>query len=126
MHLTKVDGLFRCDACECLSNGFAYSCDTCDFDFDLQCCSLLEILKHKGLQHSLFLTINSNRKCHVFNCTSNKKLAIFVCINCHFALGIECATLPLVARYKYDDHLLKLAYSVEAHCTEYYCLICEE
>jgi hypothetical protein len=120
------DGLFFCDTCEFFNNGFAYSCDICDSNFDLQCCSLPEILRHKGHQHSLILTINSNRRCHVCNYTSDRKPSIFVCSNCDFALGLECATLPLVARHKYDDHLLELTCSVEAHCEEYYCLICEK
>jgi hypothetical protein len=120
-------GLFPCGACERPSNGLSYRCDTCYWTyFDLQCCSLSQILKHKGHQHSLFLAINSNRKCHVCNYDSGKKPNIFVCINCDFALGLECATLPLVARHKYDDHLLELTCSVEAHCEEYYCLICEK
>jgi hypothetical protein len=100
---------------------------TCvDFYLDLQCCSIPETLRHEGHEHSLFLAVNSNRRCHVCNCTSNKKPGVFVCTNCDFALGFECATLPLVARHKDDDHLLKLTYSAEAHCEEYYCLICEK
>ncbi|XP_062163726.1 uncharacterized protein LOC133870582 [Alnus glutinosa] len=118
--------LFYCDACARLSNGFGYICDTCYLTFDLQCCSHSQILKHKGHQHSLFLAINSNRRCHVCNYDSGGKPSIFVCINCDFALGLECATLPLVARHKYDDHLLELTCSVEAHSEEYYCLICEK
>ncbi|XP_059460272.1 uncharacterized protein LOC132189547 [Corylus avellana] len=117
--------LFSCDACERVSNGFSYRCDTCDFDIDLQCFSISETLKHDCHPHSLSLAVNSNRSCHVCNCTSRKERGVFVCKSgCDFTLGLECATLPLEARHIYDDHPLKLTYSVEVHC-EYYCLICE-
>ncbi|XP_059460249.1 uncharacterized protein LOC132189523 [Corylus avellana] len=120
-------GSFSCKACQRLSNGFIYRCGTCDFDFDLQCCLIPETLNHKGHQHSLFLAINSNRRrCHVCHFTSDDKPCMFVCTYCDFALGFECATLPLVASHKDDDHILKLTYSAEAHCEEYYCLICEK
>jgi hypothetical protein len=118
--------LFSCNACERPNGGFNYRCDACDFYLDLQCYSISETLKHKGHEHSLFLAVNSNRRCQVCNCTSNEKPGVFVCTNCDFALGFECATLPLVARHKDDDHLLKLTYNAEAHCEEYYCLICEK
>ncbi|XP_059460275.1 uncharacterized protein LOC132189550 [Corylus avellana] len=121
-----VLGSFSCKACQRLSNGFAYGCGMCGFYFDLQCCSIPETLKHEGHQHSLSLAVNSSRRCHVCNLTSDDKPCVFVCTNCDFALGFECATLPLVAGHKDDDHLLKLTYSVEAHCEEYYCLICEK
>ncbi|XP_062163723.1 uncharacterized protein LOC133870579 [Alnus glutinosa] len=125
-HVSYNNGLFICDACNRLSNGFAYRCRICNFKVGLQCCSISKILKHKSHQHSLFLAVNSNRRCHVCNYTSDRKPSIFVCSNCDFALGLECATLPLVARHKYDDHLVELTCSVEAHCEEYYCLICEK
>ncbi|XP_059460182.1 uncharacterized protein LOC132189461 [Corylus avellana] len=126
----EYNGLFRCDACHTLHHGFAYRCDMCNFNFDLQCCSILETLKHESHQHFLFLPVKSNRRCHACNRPSNKEpdvhKFVFVCTSCDFALGLECATLPLVARkHKYDDHLLKLTYIAKDHCEEYYCLICE-
>jgi hypothetical protein len=121
-----VLGFFSCKACQCLSNGFSYRCGTCSFNFDLQCCSISETLNHERHQHSLFLAVNSNRRCHVCNFTFDEKPCLFVCTYCDFALGFECATLLLVARHKVDNHLLKLTYNVEARCEECYCLICEK
>ncbi|XP_059460246.1 protein VACUOLELESS GAMETOPHYTES-like [Corylus avellana] len=117
---------FSCKACQRLSNGFSYVCGTCYFGFDLQCCSIPKTMKHEGHQHSLSLAVDSNRRCHVCNVTSNDKPCMLVCTYCDFALGFECATLPLEARHKDDDHLLKLTYNAEAYCEEYYCLICEK
>jgi hypothetical protein len=51
---------------------------------------------------------------------------IFVCTDCKFTLCIRCATLPLVGKYLYDTHLLKLSYRREDDSEEYYCLICEK
>jgi hypothetical protein len=121
-------GLFSCTACEHLNCSFSYRCETCDFDLDLQCCSISKMsMKHECHQQSLFLAVNSNKICHIFNSTSSKKPSIFLCINCDFALDFECATLPLIARkHKYDDHLLKLTYIAKDHCEEYYYLICEQ
>ncbi|XP_059446467.1 uncharacterized protein LOC132178015 [Corylus avellana] len=124
-----IGGLFRCHACDNVRHGFTYTCDMCrcELYLDVHCCSIPETLKHEGHQHSLFLAINSNQRCHVCNCSSSEKPGIFICIECDFALGFECATLPLVARQEhYDDHLLKLTYIAEKHCGEYYCLICEK
>lgn len=122
------NGLFTCAACKRLSGGFAYRCDTSYFFLDLQCCSVPNTLEHEGHQHTLFLAVNSNRRCYGCNCISGTKAGIFVCISsdCNFALGFECATLPLVVRHRYDDHVLRLTYIAEDHHEEYYCLICEE
>ncbi|XP_059460243.1 uncharacterized protein LOC132189518 [Corylus avellana] len=117
---------FQCTACKRCMSGFGYNCPSCGFLFDLQCCSIPETLKHEGHQHPLFLAVDSNRICSVCNFTSYNKPCVLVCTHCDFSLGFECATLPLVARHKDDDHLLKLTYSAEAHCAEYYCLICEK
>ncbi|XP_059460245.1 uncharacterized protein LOC132189520 [Corylus avellana] len=120
-------GSLSCDACQRLNTGFIYVCLTCHLTFDLQCCSIPKTLKHEGHQHPLFLAVNSNRRrCHVCNFISDDKPCMFVCTYCDFTLGFECATLPLVASHKDDDHILKLTYSAEAHCEEYYCLICEK
>jgi hypothetical protein len=51
---------------------------------------------------------------------------IFVCYPCNFTLCFRCATLPLLASHKYDEHPLKLTYTIEDKFREYYCLICEE
>lgn len=120
------DGLFTCAACKYLSGGFAYRCDKSYFYLDLECCSILETLKHEGHQHTIFLAVNSNTRCHVCNCIYGKKAAVFVCISCDFALGLECVSLPLVPKHRCDDHLLKLTYVADNHHKEYYCLICKE
>ncbi|XP_059462655.1 uncharacterized protein LOC132191580 [Corylus avellana] len=84
-----------------------------------------ETLKHEGHQHSLFLSIISNKNCNVCDHVFEDN-GVFICNDCDFALGFECATLPLIAWHKYDEHLLALTYVAEEDSKEYYCLICEE
>jgi hypothetical protein len=117
--------LFFCDACEYIRQGFSYKCEECgNWNYDIQCCLIPEILEHEGHQHFLFLALwDSYESC---NGCGKKRLG-FVCTKCDkFALCIRCATLPLVARHQHDIHLLKLSYTREDDSGEYYCLICEK
>jgi hypothetical protein len=121
-------GSFYCNACGCFHHGFTYSCVTCSFDMDVQCCSIPKTLEHEGHQHSLFLRVSSDKKCSA--CDNeyqyyNSK-GIFVCTTCDFALDFKCATLPLVARHSYDEHSFALIYTAKDNSEEHYCLICEE
>jgi hypothetical protein len=85
----------------------------------------VQFRKHEGHQHPFCLAQDSkNRKCKA--CPKDNKRYVFVCTKCDFIWGIGCANLPLVARHKYDTHLLKFTYAGEDNCREYYCLICEE
>jgi len=123
-----ASGLFWCLACRRIHLGFSYTCDECKWPphkLDVQCCLIPEILEHEGHHHSLDLVIRS------FTETCNgcsRKGVEFRCTHCNeFTLCLRCATLPLVARYEYHTHLLKLSYTREDDSNEeYYCLICEE
>ncbi|XP_040992829.1 uncharacterized protein LOC121239619 [Juglans microcarpa x Juglans regia] len=122
-------GTFICRACKHLRHGYRYRCDECYYDLDIQCSSIPNIIKHEGHQHSLRLARRPfDEKCN--GCDSAKNtIGKFVCIEskCNFALGFECAILPVVVKYdEYDRHLLKLTYSVEDDSGEYYCFICEK
>jgi hypothetical protein len=120
------DGLFWCDACNRGRHGFTYICDECEwYNLDIQCCLIPETFKHEGHQHSLFLAVRSFETCNACGEKSDSNV-IFVCTDCKFTLCIRCATLPLVGKYQYDTHLLKLSYRREDDSEEYYCLICEE
>jgi hypothetical protein len=125
-HVPNFSGVFICGACGHFHHGFAYICDSCKYSLDIQCCSLPETLKH-GHQHSLFLPARSNKNCSACdNYNVGAKDGVFVCTTCDFSLCFECAILPLIARHKYDEHLLALTYVVEEDSKEYYCLICEK
>ncbi|KAG2674647.1 hypothetical protein I3760_13G147000 [Carya illinoinensis] len=124
-----IGGTFICNVCWHLRHGFQYRCDECDYNLDIHCSSIPNIFKHEGHQHSLHLAIRDfDEECN--GCDSAKDTnGKFVCIEpeCNFALGFECAILPLEVKYEYDRHdLLKLTYSVEDDSGEYYCFICEK
>lgn len=125
---SRGDCMFYCSACKHPHRGFSYKCDECYYDLDVQCISLPESFKHEGHQHSLFLAISSTEKCKACDSSSNSYGAfyepVFVCTECDFVLGFECASLPLEVRY--DTNLLKLSYAVEDDSGEYYCMICKE
>jgi hypothetical protein len=82
-------------------------------------------LEHEGHQHSLFLAPSSVQLCN--SCEGPKGTnRVFVCKECDFALGFECATLLLKVKYEHDPHLLSLTYTAKNDYEEYYCLICKE
>jgi hypothetical protein len=126
---TSTAKLFMCHACLRYHHGFTYRCDTCPnllgYNWDIQCCLIPKTLKHKAHQHSLSLaTRRSSEACIACGKTNHMN---FVCIKCNkFTLCFRCATLPLIARYEYDTHILQLSYTREDDFGEYYCLICEE
>ena len=115
---------FECDACKQVCNGFSYECEECDFDLDVQCSLISDILVHGGHEHQLILSTTTYQQ----NCTScnSKSNQIFCCTVCEFALDFKCATLPYTTRYKHHEHPFTLCYTIEDDSGEYYCDICEE
>ena len=113
-----------CDACYQACNGFLYTCKSCDFDLDVQCSLVLEILTHEGHKHQLILSYTSFEQ----SCSScgDRRYRVFRCTSCEFALDFKCVTLPQITRYKQHKHPFTLSYAVEDDSGEYYCDICEE
>ncbi|KAK7396303.1 hypothetical protein VNO78_17210 [Psophocarpus tetragonolobus] len=119
------DGIYRCDGCRTLSNGFVYRCDVCQFDLDLCCGSLQERIEHESHMHPLFLRKTRVAKqckcCHLWT-----KL-VFECDVCEdFVIDCGCADLPSRAWHMYDKHPLSLNYFVKEDVREYECGICNE
>jgi hypothetical protein len=126
---TTKSGVFFCSICSRHHRGFTYNIpyemDWRWYFFDVQCCSIPETLKHEGHLHTFYLALDpKKRKCKA--CPKDNEKYVFVCTSCDFMLGIRCANLPLVAKHRYDTHLLKLTYDTKDDSEEYYCLICEE
>ncbi|KAK7850823.1 uncharacterized protein LOC112028474 [Quercus suber] len=113
-----------CTACGQLTNGFLYSCESCEFDLDVQCSLVPEILTHEGHEHRLILSSTSSKQ-RCSSCGDRRNL-VFRCINCEFALDFKCATLPQTTRYKQHEHPFTLCYMAEDDSGKYYCNICEE
>ncbi|GLT64577.1 hypothetical protein SLA2020_474750 [Shorea laevis] len=96
-----------------------------DSFFDVQCCSILEALIHKGHQHCLLLGTFFQPECNACG-RLPRGAQTFNCTTCGFRLCIKCATLPFVTRHRYDKHLLYLTYAAEDDSGEYYCQICKK
>lgn len=109
---TSESGVFHCSACFYNRHGFVYSCLECSNDFnpDVQCCLVPETLKHPGHQHPLFHALTSKKVCNAGHHPSRALSGYFACRDCDFSMCFECIILPLVARHKYDEHLLALTY----------------
>jgi hypothetical protein len=123
----NTDGLFWCHVCKRHRHGFSYRGHGIDdYNFDIQCCLIPDHLEHEGHPHPISIAKISFGACDA--CGENDKDVVkFVCTYCNkFILCIRCATLPLIARYEHDTHLLHLSYTREYDPEEYYCLICEE
>ena len=116
--------LFWCDACGQLCNGFTFKCNKCDFDLEVQCSLILDILTHKGHEHCLHLSSTRYRQ-NYSSCNFERSQG-FCCITCEFVLDFKCATLPYTTRYKRHEHRFILSYAAEDDSGEYYCDICEE
>jgi hypothetical protein len=123
LHLNRVNTFFQCNACGCFTNGFTYRCDLCDFDLDVPCSLLSDMLTHVGHEHPLILSSTTNDE----ECSAcNFKRRIFRCTKCEFTLDFGCATLPHTVGYKQHEHPFTLCYTAEDDSGEYYCDICEE
>ncbi|XP_059430500.1 uncharacterized protein LOC132164097 [Corylus avellana] len=122
---SQIGNTAHCFACHRRSHGFAYACSDCQYNLDVRCCSIPKIIEHEGHQHPLFLAPTSVQECNSCEERWNAN-GVFVCKEGDFALGFQCATLPLKVDYEHDPHPLSLSYTAEDDYGEYYCLICEE
>ncbi|KAL2320862.1 hypothetical protein Fmac_029831 [Flemingia macrophylla] len=119
------DGIYRCDGCRILSNGFVYRCEECQFDLDVCCGSLQEKVEHESHVHALILKKTSVARqckgCHVWS------KHVYVCDVCEdFAIDCGCAGLPCKTWHMNDKHPLSLNYFVEGDLRENECGICNE
>ncbi|KAM1977600.1 hypothetical protein ACFX16_014383 [Malus domestica] len=124
---SSVGGVFKCDMCASLSQGFSYHCQRCDYYLDIYCSILYErrTLRCDAHVHTLRF---STKLVSCSSCGTRDERFCFKCRRkiCDFHLCISCVKLPPTVRYKYDDHPLKLNYaSVKNELDEYYCDICE-
>lgn len=87
----------QCDGCGKLFKGFAYSCESCNFNVDLECALLpRRLLKFAGRMHHLtfFEKLYDNPKCMV-SCsfTSPDHAAYFRCVRCNFNVHVSFSQL---------------------------------
>ncbi|CAH2078567.1 unnamed protein product [Thlaspi arvense] len=127
------NGLSRCDSCHLYFNGFSYRCLECkddNIEFDIRCSSVSVPFVFYGHMHPLFvndLPTTENEKAKICSgCGLEGPIYILSCVECSLHLCMTCATLPVVAKYKYDGHLLSIHSGLEDPTGGYWCDICEE
>jgi len=114
------------DACNRTCNGFAYRCEKYDFDLDVYCSLIPDIINHDGHEHQLILSSTSDSDKYS-SCDSNKEELMFRCADCEFTLHFKCATLSHTIRYGPYEQPFILCYKDEdSSSDEYFCDICEE
>ncbi|XP_052118772.1 uncharacterized protein LOC107492886 [Arachis duranensis] len=122
----SYDGIYRCDSCKSLSNGFVYRCDECQFDLDVRCGTLEDKVKHESHKHPLSVEkTNIAREC---KCCHSPSKYVLVCDVCDdFAIDCGCANLPSKIWNKCDKHVLSLIYNGQGKLMECNnCGICRE
>ncbi|CAF1820172.1 unnamed protein product [Brassica oleracea] len=115
--------LFNCTACQQLCSGFKYVCSkSCDVQIDVRCTSVKEPFNHGSHpHHKLYLTSSEAKFC---GACGVKTSTVLNCVDCRFALGYDCATLPNKVKHKCDRHFLSVCYGEEAS-GKYWCEACE-
>uniref|UniRef100_A0A1J3F285 Phorbol-ester/DAG-type domain-containing protein n=2 Tax=Noccaea caerulescens TaxID=107243 RepID=A0A1J3F285_NOCCA len=112
---------FNCTVCKRLCSGFKYVCECCDVEIDVRCCSIREPFIHESHRHQLFLTCSEAKLCGA--CNKNAS-TVLNCVDCEFALGFDCATLPHKVKHKCDTHFLSVCFGEETS-GQYWCEVCE-
>ncbi|GLT36737.1 hypothetical protein SLA2020_110970 [Shorea laevis] len=129
---------------------FVYRCSSCDFDLDLRCALLPNLitgdfpkLKHFSHQHSLFFIQNhyiepQDRSCSA--CEEPISGPVYCCFDCRFFLHQKCFELPPEIKHpSHRKHSLTLLPNPRPHpercschlCTKaykgfiYYCSLCD-
>lgn len=114
------ESLFRCGACETISNGFRYVSGK--VSLDMRCAFVISSYYDKKCHsHTLFITTLDEGTCG--GCKLTKK-HVLRCTECDFSLCLACATLPKKIKRKGDEDFLLLRYGEKAS-GKYWCEVCE-
>ncbi|MED6130432.1 hypothetical protein PIB30_000934 [Stylosanthes scabra] len=122
----SYDGIYRCDGCKSLSNGFVYRCDECQFDLDVPCGTLADKVKHQSHKHPLSLEkTNIARECkgELKECNNcgicrekiSPKKWLYYCGECDFGahpscvVDKSCDSVKFGGTFQYDVHSHPLA-----------------
>ncbi|KAJ0643214.1 putative chromatin regulator PHD family [Helianthus annuus] len=127
----KFFGVFCCDLCRLLCNGFAYCCMDCDnFIIDVECAFLPKEITHTFHPNHLLSRVYHEEfrgdKCRM--CGHFLQRISFDCHTCNdFHLDANCALLiPEKTTNKCDKHPMSLSYfPIENHKSDYICEVCE-
>ncbi|GLT96160.1 hypothetical protein SLE2022_138040 [Rubroshorea leprosula] len=143
-----------CDSCRKVYKSgeelFVYHCSSCDFDLDIRCAVLINLisgdiprLKHFSHQHSLFFLKKHYIEPQDQSCSACEEPIsgpVYCCFDCSFFLHQKCFELPLEINHpSHRKHSVTLVPNPPPHlekcschlCTKafkgfiYYCFLCE-
>ncbi|GKF02811.1 zinc finger, PHD-type containing protein, partial [Tanacetum coccineum] len=131
----KYMGVFQCDICELLCNGFVYNVTTSDsrteYNLDVHCALTPPFITHKSHPNHILLLDKREQSLEKYCrlCLSDAKTQlVYNCKPCKFTIHSKCALWwPDIVSHKYDKHQLTLRYfPVENYSGDYFCEVCEE
>ncbi|PWA50430.1 DC1, C1-like, Zinc finger, RING/FYVE/PHD-type [Artemisia annua] len=127
----KPFGVFTCDVCSFICNGFVYCCVRCEYNVDVCCAFIPDKITHKAHPNHLLSRVTKRLlggNCRLCLQYIHRDWFSFTCQDCGFHLHPSCALLMSeTIRHNYDKHPLKLNYfPIENHKGDYFCEICEE
>ncbi|CAK9152104.1 unnamed protein product [Ilex paraguariensis] len=115
---------FWCYACRVYTNGFFYTCETCEFFLDVKCAFLPTSIAHQAHKHPLVQVKGSKHLCKA--CDNTFSTNGYGCEACKFNLAHSCALFPNTITHRWDKHPLILSYPpFSEHPDEFHCEMCE-
>lgn len=94
LYYEKKDNNYNCNACNIEISGYMLTCDTCDFDLDLRCADLPEVVKHSCDDHPLSLCYGENATgkywCDICETETDPSKWFYTCSDCGVTVHIEC------------------------------------
>ncbi|CAK9161536.1 unnamed protein product [Ilex paraguariensis] len=105
---TKFYETFCCDACRVCTNGFFYTCETCEFILDVKCAFLPSSIAYQAHKHPMVQMNGSKDFCD--GCYFKFSTSGFKCDDCKFKICHEDALLPRTIRHRWDKHPPTLYY----------------
>ncbi|GLT44709.1 hypothetical protein SLA2020_185940 [Shorea laevis] len=128
---------FICNSCGKLKGAdeFVYHCSSCDFDLDLKCALLPNLitgdfpkLKHFSHLHSLFFIQNHYIEPQDQSCSACEEPIsgpVYCCFDCRFFLHQKCFELPLEINHpSHRKHSLTLLPNPPPHLEKCSCHLC--
>ncbi|GKV34499.1 hypothetical protein SLEP1_g42870 [Rubroshorea leprosula] len=139
--LRPVDDSWFCDSCRKRYKPgeklFVYRCSSCDFDLDIECALIPNLItrdlpksQHFSHQHSLFFIKNhhiepKDRSCYA--CEEQISGPFYGCFSCLFFLHEKCFELPPEIKHlSHHKHSLTLLANPPSHYEKCCCRLCSK
>ncbi|XP_021650459.1 protein VACUOLELESS GAMETOPHYTES-like [Hevea brasiliensis] len=127
--ISKRSRKARCRLCHKDCCDFAFCCNKCNLQLDVECALLKPTIEYPGHNHRLTVgeKIHDKLECN-FRKTFCKDSPAFRCLECNFSLHLLCGPLPCTVKHKchIDTLTLKDQYvEDDDDDDDFYCDVCE-